>query len=95
MEWKEWYLALAVICALGYIAEEWLKAKYKKARRPRYVHVKSQGRYEVLEIGRREADCVMVVIYRHLETHSVWVRDYNEFFDGRFVLEQTTKTERK
>jgi hypothetical protein len=94
MEWKEWYLAIVILCIFGYLVEEWLKAKYKKTRRPRYVHVKSQDRYEVLEVGRREADCSMVVIYRSLETRAVWVRDYNEFFDGRFVLD-TPKNERK
>lgn len=94
MEWQSFWLTALVIGIIFRLAELWLKRSSPRRNRPRYVHVKSQGRYEVLEIGRRESDCVMVVIYRSLETRAVWVRDYNEFFDGRFVLD-IAKNERK
>ena len=86
MSWQ--YFVLAVLC-LGVIAElgkQWIKRKRRWAPpRQRFVHTKTQGVYEVLEHGRLEADARPVVIYRNVNSADIWVRDYNEFYDGRFV----------
>lgn len=52
-----------------------------------YIHVKTQGRYRVLHVGYYEdRPTVRCVIYAGAD-HKVWVREYNEFLDGRFVHE--------
>ena len=50
----------------------------------RWLHVKSGGTYEVVAVGRIEADLSPVVIYRSDKDGTVWVRPIDEFEDGRF-----------
>lgn len=52
----------------------------------RYRHVRSGHLYEILYTGLNERTLTPVVIYRRVNTvdSTVWVRDYAEFFDGRF-----------
>jgi hypothetical protein len=54
----------------------------------RYVHVKSGVKYRVLCEGMIEKTLTRCIIYENIETKMVWVRPYDEFHDGRFVLEQ-------
>jgi len=54
---------------------------------PVYRHVKTSGLYRVLLHGLFERDTVKCVVYKKLDgadAGTVWVRDYNEFYDGRF-----------
>lgn len=43
------------------------------------------GYYEVLAVGRIEADLAPVVIYQSKIDRHVWVRPLAEFEDGRFT----------
>lgn len=56
-----------------------------------YRHVKTGGYYALLDEGLNEADLTNVCVYRSLKDGKVWVRPSNEFFDGRFVLEESIK----
>lgn len=61
-------------------------------RRDVYLHIKSGREYVLLYIGRLEADqrkCVVYASAGHVEDPVIWVREYNEFFDGRFVKVRT------
>lgn len=51
----------------------------------KYRHVKTNGVYVVMAIGRLESDLTEVVVYQSVENGSVWVRNKSEFEDGRFV----------
>jgi len=47
-----------------------------------YRHNKSGNLYLLLQIGRETNEAKKVVIYQALYgTNSIWVRDYNEFFE--------------
>lgn len=50
-------------------------------------HNKTQGLYQILAIGKEESDLTDVVIYKSLKDGQVWVRNKEEFLDGRFVKE--------
>jgi hypothetical protein len=49
-----------------------------------YLHKKSGRLYEVLCNANREADGVLMVVYRNVATGDRWVRPADEFNDGRF-----------
>lgn len=51
----------------------------------RWRHRKG-GTYEVIAVGRLEADLSPVVIYQADKDASVWVRPLAEFEDGRFTM---------
>lgn len=51
----------------------------------KYRHVKTNGIYLVIAIGRLESDLTEVVVYQSIENGAVWVRNKSEFEDGRFV----------
>ncbi len=56
-----------------------------------YRHVKTGGYYELLDEALNEADLTNVCVYRSLHDGKIWVRPSDEFFDGRFVLEDSIK----
>jgi len=49
-----------------------------------YRHKRTRGVYKVLVIGRMTDSGQQMVIYQSIESNRVWVRSYDEFFDGRF-----------
>jgi hypothetical protein len=54
---------------------------------PIYLHKKTGNCYMVLTNAKLEGNLQRVVVYARsdeLEDTTVWVRDYNEFHDGRF-----------
>lgn len=48
------------------------------------LHIKSQGRYEVLYWGATEEKSIPVVVYRSMKDGRQWVRHLSSMFDGRF-----------
>ena len=50
-------------------------------------HKKTQRLYQIMAIGKEESDLTDVVIYKSLKDGQVWVRNKEEFLDGRFVKE--------
>lgn len=53
---------------------------------PYWVHIKSERTYRVLDVGYRESDLEVLVMYEQEgSTGLVWVRPIDEFLD-RFVL---------
>lgn len=56
-----------------------------------YRHVKTGCYYALLDDGLNEADLTNVCVYRSLQDGKIWVRPSNEFFDGRFVLDESIK----
>lgn len=55
-------------------------------RRKLYLHHKTGGVYKILHQGLLEADAktLMVIYTDHPNNTNVWVRPFDEFFDGRF-----------
>lgn len=49
-----------------------------------YRHIKTGHCYEVLGMGLIEATKDTSVIYRQVDSDTVWIRPVKEFFDGRF-----------
>lgn len=52
---------------------------------PIWLHVKTQGLYEVLHHGIEEGTLKPVVIYRRISDGSIWTRPCEQFYDGRFT----------
>lgn len=53
-----------------------------------YKHLKSGGYYAVVCEGKVESDETPVVVYRSLQDGQVWVRAFDEFYDGRFAPQE-------
>ena len=51
---------------------------------PAWVHVQTNGLYELLTEGKLEATNEEIVVYRSRTDGQVWVRPAKEFYDGRF-----------
>ena len=49
-----------------------------------WKHSKSEALYQFLHEARQEVDLSHVVVYKSLDTSTIWVRPRSEFFDGRF-----------
>ena len=47
-------------------------------------HNKTKGLYKIIEIGIEEKDLTEAVIYKSLKDGTVWIRNKEEFLDGRF-----------
>lgn len=47
-------------------------------------HKKTNGLYEIVEIGTEEKDLSEAVIYKSLQDGKIWIRNKEEFLDGRF-----------
>lgn len=81
--------SLAFLAAAGllYFTRMHHQAVAPKRRYTVYRHKKTGGHYAVLFIGKLESDSSTCIIYApvdELDSPTPWVRDYNEFFDGRF-----------
>lgn len=47
-------------------------------------HKKTNVLYEIVEIGTEEKDLSKAVIYKSLQDGKIWIRNKEEFLDGRF-----------
>lgn len=77
--------ALAIVVAVGFVFRSRRK-EYLQSYRV-YRHLKTGGEYAVLAEGLQEATgrpCVIYTAVATVLTPRPWVRDYNEFYDGRF-----------
>lgn len=54
----------------------------------RYRHARTNKTYTVVCHAVMEKDTKLVVVYRSDSDSDTWVRDYEEFYDGRFILIQ-------
>lgn len=51
----------------------------KQMRGKKYLHYKTRGEYEVLDVAVNEADGVVLVIYKSLVFGYVWARPWSDF----------------
>lgn len=59
-----------------------------------YRHRKSGGLYKVITFNAKlEATEGRVVVYQNMPTGVIWVRDYDEFVDGRFEIVTAARQE--
>lgn len=82
------FAIIALICvAIERVELKWFP-RARKRKYPLYRHVKSGREYAVLNYGKFESNGKRCVIYApvdSLKNPEPWVRDYDEFFDGRFI----------
>lgn len=47
-------------------------------------HKKTDGLYKIIEIGIEEKDLTEAIVYKSLQDGKIWIRNKEEFLDGRF-----------
>lgn len=82
------YIAGFAVLGMLYLAVRARRITQPSMRRlPVYRHKKTGGHYAVLYEGKQEANgrrCVIYAATDQLDNPTPWVRDYDEFHDGRF-----------
>jgi len=76
------------IYAYNQAIDDMNEARYLNAWQPTHKHKIQGGEYQYVGVGRTQSnnhmpDLTEVVIYKE-ENGTLWARDYDEFYDGRF-----------